>query len=55
MFCYCEKCGQKYMEERKKCPVCGKKLAEVLTEEERKLQEEIAAFIAINTMFSGML
>ena len=42
---YCEKCDKQYDPSEKKCPVCGKKLIKLYTEEEKeKMKKEEVKF-----------
>ena len=48
---YCEKCKKEFSDELKKCPVCGKRLKVILSEQEQKeLQKQNDDFTVINTM-----
>jgi len=47
----CVKCNKEFNKTSKKCPICGKKLKEVFTEEELKeLRKQNDDMVAINTM-----
>ncbi|MBQ7433392.1 MAG: hypothetical protein IJV50_08045 [Lachnospiraceae bacterium] len=49
---YCEKCKKEFSETSKKCPLCGKRLKKILTEQEQKeLQQQNDDFTVIHTMF----
>lgn len=48
---FCEKCKKEISAELKKCPVCGKKLKVILSEQEQKeLQKQNDDFTIINTL-----